>query len=278
MKPFRFFSIVALLAAAISFTSCSDETTNVTNNYYVEMQEVQLSAKALITEVQSPFGAKNQTYGTIDNSYVLVMPTSYDAYFVADETRGQYTTGQVVKMITVTPGMNTVTIPKMRLKVYVTNWNNPNNDEMQPNAWYALNDAVQQLPQTSTSLLLLGSNTIDYATTTIGEVTVTNPYAAVMVKKNQWVTSAPSSYDTNMNYFLDNTTNWYILYIRNNNTNTKIPINIPGNPNQFYTLSRTILPNTINQFTINGNVLEDDGNLNIITTPLVDGIAETIDL
>ena len=149
---------------------------------------------------------------------------------------------------------------------------------MQPNAWYTWNDAVNQLPQTSTSLLMIGMNTIDYATTTIGTVNVLNPYAAVMILNNQWIDSAPSSYDTNMNYNLVDNNNWYNLYIRNNNTNTKIPISIPGNPNQHYTLSRTITANKIYQFTISGDVLEDDGNLNIVTVPLEEGTAETIDL
>ena len=265
-----------LLSFATALFSCGDETTNINNNYYVDEVQVQLSAKSLISEVSSGFGGKS-TY-SLDNSYTHILPASYTAYFVADETKGQYTTGQVVKTYSVTEGMNSITVPKMKVKVYVTNYLKPGGNETQPNAWYTWNNAVQQLPQTSEELLLLGNNSIDYSIETVGEVEMTNPYAAVMIKNNQWISSAPSSYDTNQDYFLDTPSNWYVLYIRNNNTNTKVPINIPGNPNQHYTLSRTIEANKIYQYTINGNVLEDDGNLDIIVLPLEVGYAETIDL
>lgn len=166
----------------------------------------------------------------------------------------------------------------MKVKVYATNYIKPNGNEMQPNAWYTWSTAVDQMPQTSTTLNLLGSSSIDYSAVTVGQVVMTNPYSAVMIKKNTWVTSAPMSYDTNTDYFLDIATDWYILYIRNNNTNTKIPISIPGNPNQNYTLSRAIQANKIYQYQINGNVLEDAGNLTITVTPLEEGVTEQIDL
>lgn len=253
------------------FTSCSEDITN--NNYYVDNVEVSLDAQSLIASAESPFQGKGPAF---DNSYVHLLPTSYTAYFVADETKGQYVTGQFIKSITVTPGLNSITVPQMKVKVYATNYTK--GGELQNNAWYTWNDAIQQMPQTSTTLNLLGNSSIDYSTVTVGQVTMTNPYSAVMIKKNTWVTSAPMSYDTKMDYFLDSATNWYILYIRNNNTNTKIPISIPGNPNQHYTLSKPIVANKIYQYQINGNVLEDAGNLNIIVAPLEEGVAEEINL
>lgn len=269
--------LFSLLVLSLLITSCGDDVTNNYVTYNVEDVTVSLDAQSLITSSETPFSAKN-SISSFDTDYTHQMPTNYTAYFVADETRGQYTTGQVVKTYSVTEGLNNITVPKMKVKVYVTNYLKPNGNETQPNAWYTWSDAVQQLPQTSHTLNLIGNNTIDYSNVTVGTVTMVNPYAAVMIKSNQWISSAPSSYDTNQDYFLDTPSNWYILYIRNNNTNTKIPINIPGNPNQHYTLNRTIEANKIYQYTINGNVLEDDGNLDIIVLPLEVGYAETIDL
>lgn len=266
---------VAILAFALTSTllvSCGDETTN---NIYIGDELVKLDAQALITNAQSPFKGKNPAF---DNSYVHQMPTSYQAYVVADETRGQYTTGQYLKTITVIDGMNSVSLPKMKVKIYVTNYIKPGANVTANNAWYTWSTAIDQLPQTSQTLNLYGFNSIDYATTTVGNVTMTNPYGAVMIKKNQWVNGVPTSYDTNQAYFLDATTNWYILYIRNNNTNTKIPINIPGNPNQFYDLKEPVTANTINQYTINGAVGDIAGNLGIVVANLIDGIHKQIDL
>lgn len=267
----KLFSL-SILLLSVCFMSCSDETTN---NYYIGDGMVMLSAQALITNAQSPFQAKGPAF---DNSYVHLMPTSYEAYVIADETRGQYTSGQYIKTITVTEGMNSVSVPKMKVKIYVTNYIKPGANVAANNAWYTWNDAIDQLPQTSQSLNLYGFNSIDYSATTAGTVTMTNPYGAVMIKKNQWVNGVPTSYDTNQAYFLDSATDWYILYIRNNNTNTKIPISIPGNPNTHYTLSEPVTPNTINQYTINGAVGDVAGNLGIVVANLIDGIHKQIDL
>ena len=262
------------LLGALVLTSCSEDNST-TNNYYVPEGEVGLDAQALIASAQSPFQAKGIPF---DNSYTHVMPTSYQAYIVADETKGQYTQGQVLKTITVADGMNTITVPKMKVKVYVTNYIKPNTNTSAANAWYTWSTAIDQLPQTSHTLNLYGFNSVDYSTTNTGMVTMTNPYGAIMIKKNQWVNGIPTSYDTNQAYFLDAATNWYILYIRNNNTNTKIPINIPGNPNQHYTLSEVVTPNKINQYTINGNVGEIGGNLGIGVADLEENISKEIDL
>lgn len=265
--------ILSLALIAIAFVSCSEDTT--VNNFYGEVEErtVEFSAKSFITESESPFQAKG---GTFDNSYVHQLPTTFKAYFVADENKGQYSIGQVVKVYDVANGQNTITIPKMKFKVYVTNYLKPNGNEMNPNAWYVWNDAIAQMPQTTTELYMYGKNDIDYTTNVSGQVEVKNPYAAVMIKNNVWVSGAPTSYDTNQAYALVGNNSWYNLYIRNTNTNTKIPINIPGNPNQSYTLSKTIQANKIFQYTIDGNVIEDDGNLNIVTVPFENGTAEVI--
>lgn len=275
------FKILGLvLLSSVVATSCSEDT--IINNNYFEVEEVNitLDAQSLITESQSTLTYNTMSYNTMsfDSTYQHIVPQTFTAYVVAQETKGQYTQNQVVKSIQVTEGLQQITVPKMQLKFYITNYNHPTSDEMQPNAWYCWNDAIQQLPQTSQNLFYLGSEFEDFNSTSSITVELENPYAAVMIKNNNWVSSAPSSYDTGENYFLDTCSNWYVLYIRNNNTNTKVPINIPGNPNHHYTLSRSIEPNKSYQYTINGNVLEDDGNLDVEINPIEVGGSEEINL
>lgn len=275
LKTKQLKKLILALAVTFGLTSCSEDT--IINNNYFEVEEVviTLDAQSLITESQSAFKYKTMSF---DSTYQHIVPQTFTGYIVAQETKGQYTQHQVIKSIQVTEGLNQITVPKMKLKFYITNYNHPSNDEMQPNAWYCWNDAKQQLPQTSQNLFYLGSESEDFNSSLSITVQLENPYAAVMIKNNKWVNSAPSSYDTKENYFLDANTNWYVLYIRNNNTNTKVPINIPGNPNQHYTLSRSIEPNKSYQYTINGNVLEDDGNLNVVINPIEVGGSEEINL
>lgn len=267
--------LILALAVTFGLTSCSEDT--IINNNYFEVEEVNvtLDAQSLITESQSAFKYKTMSF---DSTYQHIVPQTFTAYVVAQETKGQYVQNQVIKSIQVTEGMQQVTVPKMKLKFYITNYNHLTSDEMQPNAWYSWSDAIQQLPQTSQNLFYLGSESEDFNLNSSITVQLENPYAAVMIKNNNWVSSAPSSYDTNENYFLGTNSNWYVLYIRNNDTNTKVPINIPGNPNQHYTLKRSIEPNKSYQYTINGNVLEDGGNLNVVISPIEVGGSEEIKL
>lgn len=274
MKHKFLLALVTLLS--LTFTSCGDEIEVINNHYHVSEKMVSLDAKNLITETQNPFSVK--TTNSVNDKYEHIIPQTFTAYVVANETKGQYTTGQVIKSIQVAKGMNQVSLPEMSLSIYVTNYDNPNSDEMQPNSWYTWNDNKEQLPMTTHNLFYVGSTSEDFSTTSSATVNLENPYAAVLIKKNNWVSSTPSSHYTNQEYFLDTPTQWYIIYTRGNNTNTKVPINIPGNPNQNYTLSRTIEPNKEYLYTINGNVLEDDGNLNIIVAPIDFGGEEEINL
>ena len=271
----KFLGLVVL--GSVVATSCSEDTI-INNNYYeVEEVNITLDAQSLITESQSTFNYTTMSM-SFDSTYQHIVPQTFTAYVVAQETKGQYTQNQVVKSIQVTEGLQQITVPKMKLKFYITNYDKPNHDEMQPYAWYSWGTAKEQLPQTSQNLFYLGSKFQDFNSSSSITVELENPYAAVMIKDNNWVSSAPSSYDTNENYFLDTNTNWYVLYIRNNNTNTKVPINIPGNPNQNYTLIRSIEPNKSYQYTINGNVLENDGNLDVVINPIEVGGSEEINL
>lgn len=268
---------------ATMFTAC---TKNYNYNYEIENVTVTLDANEMIAIVEKDFSKSSvakynkvasltpmamSTTATTDD-YEHQFPTSYKAYFVSKETKGEYTKDQVVKVIDVEAGENTITIPKLNYDIYVTNYS-------QEGEWYKWNNAVDQLPQTSDELYLYGKNNINYSVVTTGEVEVFNPYAAVMIRNNQWVNGVPTSYDTGQDYFLTLSSSWYVLYIRNDNTNTKVPIEIAGNPNTHYTLKRKIEANNIYQYTIDGSVpVLGDGNLGIIVKPFEKVIEETIKL
>lgn len=259
-------NLLKLIATLFLFASCGKTETIV---YNIENVTVQFSSKEAIETKVKPFGKVAST-GPIEEEYEHEFPTSYKAYFVSKETKGEYVSGQVVKVLDVAPGDNTITIPKLEYDVYVTNYIHTSEK------WYTWNNAIDQLPQSSHTLYLYGKNTIDYSTLTEGSVELTNPYAAVMIKKNQWINGTPKFYGDSKDYA--SVSGWYLNYIRTGNTNTKIPISIPGNPNQHYTLSRSISANEIYQYTINGSVADQNGNLGVVVQPLVKVTKETINL
>ncbi len=267
--------LTTIAVITLIFAGCEKDT-KVINHIHIDNVEVTFSTSILSTNVNA--FARTSKDIPFDSSYEHPLPETFQAYFVADETKGQYTTGEVVKVLTVNKGTNTIVIPKMKYDIYVTNYNKPNNEENKVNAWYTWSDAVNQMPMTSDSLYLLGDNVIDYSQVTAGSVQLQNPYSAVMVKNNKWVSGTPTSYDTQQEYTLVDNDSWYNLYIRANKTNTKVPISIPGNPNSNYTLNESIDPNKIYQYTINGNVQEGQGNLSIAVNPLEKGESKEIDL
>lgn len=258
---------IAILGMVL-FASC----TKTENHYYtVENVTVQFNSKELLETKVKPFRARaSAANANVSTEYEHVFPSSYKAYFVSKQTKGEYTQGQVVKVIDVVAGNNTITIPKLDYDVYVTNYSHT------AEKWYTWPDAIEQLPQSSHTLYLFGQNRIDYSTVTEGQVELSNPYSAVMIEQNQWVSGTPKFYGDSRDYF--SVPGWYVLYIRTGDTHTQIPISIPGNYNTHYTLSRSINANEIYQYTINGSVADQNGNLGIIVKPLVKVTKETIDL
>lgn len=267
-------NLKSILTLAVALSIFLLGCTKVENNYItVEYGEFTLNGKELLTTVTKGLNKQASTGGAVaTDEYDHVFPTSYTAYFVSKETKGEFTAGQVVDSLEVVSGSNTIVLPKLNYDVYVTNHKHT------ADKWYTWNNAISQLPQTSDKILLYGKNNINYGVVTEGTVELSNPYAAVMIKNNQWINGSPKSYDTNQEYF--SAGSWYILYIRNNNTNTKVPINIAGNPNTHYTLSRSIESNNIYQYTIDGSVPLTDGedNFNVIVKPFDKVVKETIKL
>src|SRR5690606_22272381 len=187
----------------VLFASCNKTE----NNYYtVEQVTVQFNSKELLETEVKPFSSKSSAArADVNAEYEHVFPLSYKAYFVSKQTKGEYTQGQVVKVIDVVAGNNTITIPKLDYDVYVTNYSHT------ADKWYTWSDAIQQLPQSSHTLYLFGKNRIDYSTVTEGQVELSNPYAAVMIKKNQWLNGIPKFYGDGSDYF--SVTGWYVNYI-----------------------------------------------------------------
>lgn len=258
--------LLSLLALLITLVSC---TKNENNYYTVENVTVQLNSKELLETVVKPFKASTKMSSSNSTTeYEHQFPSSYTAYFISKETKGEYTKGQLITTISVVAGGNTITVPKLDYDVIVTNYTKEGN-------WYTWNDAIQQLPQTSQELYLYGKTSIDYSSVTVGTVELTNPYAAVMITDNEWVNGTPTSHDTNQDYF--KASGWYILYIRNNNTNTKIPVSIASYSSDTYTLKRDISPNHIYQFIIDGSVKNIEGGiLGVTVKPFEKPIEEII--
>lgn len=261
--------LITAIICTIFLTSCSDDTT--VNIYKIEDVTVSFGTKNIVTESNGTF-SKSLNTTEFDNGYVHTLPTSFTAYFVSKETKGQYTEGEVVKVINVTTGTQEITIPKLEYTVYVTN-HIKDGDAYSKYAWYTWNDAVNQLPVTTNNILLFGKNVIDYKTATTGIVSLTNYYSAVMIKNNISVSGIPTFNTNNVPYTLVNNNNWYLLYIRNNNTSTQIPVSFGNSPK--YQLNKSIEPNKIYQYTLIG-VGDTSGNLTISTTPLIEGKSETL--
>lgn len=240
-------NLFILLLVAVGLSSCSKtEVYNVT----VENVTVNLNSKELLETVVKPFGKLASTGGEpVTDDYDHHFPSTYKAYFVSKETRGEYMENEVIKIIDVKSGDNEITIPKLNYTVYVTNYEK---DELPYTkfAWYTYPDALEQLPRTSHQLYLWGKSDIDYSEVESGTVELINPYAAVMIRNNNWVNGFPKSYDTQQNYLLTSNQVWYIIYTRGNNTNTKVPLKIREDLTKQLTLSYDIVPNQIYQYTI----------------------------
>ena len=276
--------VIAILGMVITMTSCT-KNTHIT--YEIENVTVQLNSKELLSVVQKQMGSKakatrastSSTSTSATDDYEHVFPTGYKAYFVSKEAKGEYTVGQVVKVIDVTAGSNTITIPKLNYEVYVTNYVENDGTENKPYAWYKTT-GISVLPAHSNQLYLFGKGDIDYSKVTEGTVELTNPYAAVMIRKNQWVGVPTYNYgDPHPAYTLTPSGVWYLLYIKGNNTQTTIPITIPGYNSGNYQLNRPIEGNKEYRFTIDGSVEQlTNGGFFVDVNPIEKTVEETIKL
>jgi len=226
------------------FASCTKERVIVV----VPNVEVQLNMKQVFNVEEGDLFKAATTRSTYEHEY----PASYKAYFIADENKGDYTKGQLVKTIDVKKGLQTVVVPELSYTVYVTNYE-------KEGSWYTWSDALEHLPQASNTLYLFGSNKIDYKTAEYGEVEVKNPYAAVMIHGNR-IPDAPTHYDSGTSY-ISTGDGWWLKYIRNNTTNTGIVV-VFTHENRTVTINDPIEANKIYKYTLLADVPEtdDEGN------------------
>ena len=225
------------------FVSCTKEREVIV---VVPNVEVQLNMKQVFNVEEGSLFKSATTRSSYEHEY----PSLYKAYFIADETKGDYTAGQLVTTIEVKPGLQTITIPKLQYKVYVTNYISTQA------SWYTWTDALEQLPQASKTLYLFGSNVIDYKLDIVGEVLVKNPYAAVMIQGSTRITEAPYHYDTNTDY-VQVSDGWWLKYIRNKTTNTGVKIVFTTETKQI-TINDPIEANKVYKYTLLADVPETD--------------------
>lgn len=268
-------SLTLVVLGIALFTSC---TKNETFVYNIEHVTVQFNSKELLETKVKPFGKVASTTSTT-NEYEHVFPTSYKAYFVSKESKGEYKVGDVVKVIDVVSGGNTITIPKLDYEIYVTNYVKNDNTEDKPFAWYKTT-GISVLPAYSDKLYLFGAVNIDYSVATEGTVELTNPYSAVMIRNNQWLSKAPTyNYGNHPEYKLIDTELWYLLYIKGNSTQTTVHVDIPGRNSNNYQLQKSIEANKEYRFTIDGSIENlNNGSFFVDVKPMEKVVEEVIKL
>ena len=191
--------------------------------------------------------------GTIDD-FVPVIPNKYIAYFVAAEDKDSYKTGDIVKIISVNPGNNSITVPDIKYNIYVTNYNNKLSTEND------LIDIQTKLPDASDSLYLSGDTTgVKFNNVNGGKISVSlkNLYAAVAVRNNDLTDGVTFAKDIlkPIPYVLDTSKKWYYLYIKcpasvTTKTNSTITLKNCGSLTS-YPLNEDIQADHKYEFTLN---------------------------
>lgn len=212
-----------------------------------------------------------ETEGFRSTADELTIPSNFKAYFIAAESKGPYTSGQLIKTLDVSTGVQTIEVPKLKYNVYVTNYE-------QSGAWYTWTNAIEQLPQGSDVLYLYGSNNINYSIQVLGEVEVKTPYAAVMIKGDSHITEAPKHYDSNSSY-TETADHWWLKYIRNSTTNTGVKLQFTGSGLQTLTINDAIQSNKVYKYILNTSVgnTSEDNNFNIIVEEFDETINREVD-
>lgn len=240
-----FFSIAAL-AAIVVMGSCSKDSSlnnqteksvgsvtvslNVNSGIEVSGSSSSMDKSTVNSTKTLTTRAGETTVTTPDPFTVDLSKYTYTAYFVAAETAGDYTAGDLVRKVTVKGGANSISVPAIKYNIYVTNYDpapaiTPAKGSNQESAVQGLEN---QLPESSNSTLYLFgsqrgadfSHTTD-ATTNVATVKLTNHYAAVCIAANDFVKSVsykPAPKDPNT-YITSYATsqNWFYMYI-----NTKV--------------------------------------------------------
>jgi hypothetical protein len=262
-----------IIAGALVFASCSeDDPTPSTVKYVTINLQIGGDSTLSLSGGSTPFAYNNgekefikgktliSTRAIINGvtvpDFVPKVPNTFTAYFVANENTTKYPTAkdnaQVIDSVTVHTGNNYITVPAMKYKVFVTNYSNGNEMNYPGwSNWYTYPDALGQLPAGCTTLYLYGKNeNMDFTNGAVGEIQMTNPYAAVCVYNNNYILQPP--YDNNGHTDFVLSGQWYYCYIRSlsSTTTTNIAINRSTN---YKGIREQISPNNIYQYIIDDN-------------------------
>ena len=262
-----------IIATALIFASCTDDTTPVTAKYVtVDLQiggdstlnlsggstsfDYNSSAKEFIKKPLSPTRAIVNGVNVPD--FVPEVPKQFTAYLIANENKNGYSINQFVDSVTVHTGSNHITVPAMKYRVYVSNYKYSGRETNMWNweNWYSghfLSPMEWFFPESSTTLYLYGKDeNMDFTNGAVGEIVLTNPYAAVCVYKNEYVKTPPIAY-TNGEYFSQKG-NWYYTYINCASSFTTTNMGIIITPNLWASpFNDNISANQIYQYIFSGN-------------------------
>jgi hypothetical protein len=218
--------------------------------FYAE-KEVTLNTKRILAQSETALARLQSNLEFPD--YTHHLPSHFNVYFIATTGSDQ---GKVIKEFdSMAEGSHKIVVPSRAYKVVITNYDMDHLQDKRRNF----------LPEYSSELFFYGEATIDYKTLTEGEVTVTNDYAASMIKKSDMIKSTPKINDAS--YF--DTIDYYILYLRDQGgastftRNTTFNILKMDGGNQQYNHQYLYTANKVSRFLFN-LYSETDGNLDII--------------
>jgi len=249
MKRFKLIYAALVMAAVSSCIGTEDAQVEI----YPE-KEVTLNTTRIIAQSETAFARLQADPNFPD--YAHVIPSQFNVYFISTTGSDQ---GKVIKKFEgLTEGANKVVVPARAYRVVITNFNNFSVED---------NGGIRRdlLPESSYALYLYGEANIDYKSLDNGDVTVTNDYAASMIRKSDMVKSTPSF--NNKDYFQNE--DYYILYLRDQGgaltfqRNTTFNILKPDGGTAQHNLGHTYSANKVSRFhfKLYG---ETDGNLNIV--------------
>ncbi|MCH3984811.1 MAG: hypothetical protein LKK21_06680 [Prevotella sp.] len=259
-----------IIAGTLVFASCADDTPPTAKYVTVNLQiggdstlnlsggstsfDYSNSTKDFIKPISATRAVVN---GVNVPDFVPEVPKQFTAYLIANENKNGYSINQFVDSVTVHTGSNHITVPAMKYKVYVSNYKYPG---METNTWnwenwysgHFSSPMEWPFPGSTTILYLYGKNEkMDFTNGAVGEIKMTNPYAAVCVYKNEYVRTPPIAY-TKGEYFSQKG-NWFYTYI-NCASSSRTNIGIMITPNIWYTyFNDKISANQIYQYVFSGD-------------------------
>lgn len=263
---------ILLLLGVIMMSSCS-KSEIIPSSYYKEVKiNLNVYNNVEITQVNNDATSSiNSRAVSSVSSFVPAFPTTFKAYFVSAENTGVYSKGAIVKIVDVNTGSNDITVPDIKYNVYVTNFSVNLSSDNSKDQESILKNIQSSFPESTTSIYLYGNeNDVIFHQNQNTTVTMINPYAAVCVLHNNFVTNvqynvAPLSSLATSTYKDSGEGNWFYLYLKSTNTNSTIYLqNIPYNTGS-YKLMKDIKPNNVYEY-----IVSDDKSNNKFIVSVID--------